>query len=170
MALSPVERTRRASASAPSSPQPHTSSLRVELQAAATRTGSAAAGSAASPTLSQSCLPLPPLSLTDPYLHSLASSFIPTSVLGRLHDGQSSYLAELRRITTLFVLLPEHEVAHAEASVRQEQLDKLQEVVSTILVSEGSHEAVAGGGRTQHAAHAHVRVIHAHVSCHVLRR
>ncbi len=64
-------------------------------------------------------------------MNGLASAFVPASVLGRIIDGQASYLAELRRITTLFVLLPEHDVTHPDENVRMESLYQFQEVGTT---------------------------------------
>jgi class 3 adenylate cyclase/tetratricopeptide (TPR) repeat protein len=80
-----------------------------------------------SPRHSISPSPLPPPTLT-PALEPGMRAHIPGAILSRLSAGQSSWLAEMRRVTILFVHLPDLS-SNTSLAQGQQIMQNLQEVI-----------------------------------------
>ena len=60
-------------------------------------------------------------------------AYVPTTVLGRVAAGHRAWLAEFRRVTTLFILLPEHDFDSEDSAVRQASLMSFQAIVAALM-------------------------------------
>ena len=60
-------------------------------------------------------------------------AYVPSAVVARVEAGHRAWLAEFRRVTTLFILIPEHDFDSADAGVRKRSLEQFQAVVSMIM-------------------------------------
>ena len=60
-------------------------------------------------------------------------AYVPTTVLGRVAAGHRAWLAEFRRVTTLFILLPEHDFDSEDSAVRQSSLMAFQAIVAALM-------------------------------------
>ena len=62
-----------------------------------------------------------------------AAAFLIPSVLARVQDGQGQYLAEFRRVTTLFIGLPTLPTHSPDFAVHTQALHELSNIVCTIM-------------------------------------
>lgn len=84
--------------------------------------------------------PLPPRALPEiklaPHMEPALRPYIPAAILTRLDAGQSAWLSELRRVTVMFINLPE--LNQATSNTLEKAQQALRELQRTIYKQQGS--------------------------------